>query len=101
MSEAVIRDRDVERLNRVIAAGLRFRIRRDHGRTGAVGVLIAKRADGTETIACRELDVTGSGRSRLLAVASCLAECAMELGLGARACLRSEDGGSAAPPETP
>lgn len=90
---------EIARLNGMLSAGLSFRLAAvDHvayleppppggpsfraAPLVASGVLVHGRRDGALRVASRPVMLAPKRRDRLLALASCLAECAMDLGLG-------------------
>lgn len=91
---------DIGRINALLKDNLRFEVSRSGSPAlarcpssvsgaglGAAladrGVLTLELPNGSRLSAGAELKVPGSRRGRLLALAACLAECAMSLGLGA------------------
>jgi len=88
---AAVRPDDLDRLNGVLAANVRFRIVRPAAGSvvsgvrcpgSPAGVLVARLPDGRERHAASPLAGATSRRARLLQLSCCLAECAMRLELG-------------------
>ncbi|MFH1502561.1 MAG: hypothetical protein ABIG03_05905 [Candidatus Eisenbacteria bacterium] len=82
---------DVARLNGILREGLSFAVKRGSAaaeeRT-ATAVLELADAGGTPRRVFRRVRLARERRPRRLALSGCLAECAMELGLGASVCRR-------------
>lgn len=85
------RSDDIETLNGALASNVRFCVvlaapgsAASGASSGevAAGVLVARLADGRERRAVSPLAGASSRRALLLRLSSCLAECAMSLGLG-------------------
>lgn len=90
---------ELERLNALLGKGISFELlpaaggveAAGRGRVSEEGLLCSSPASGVLTLgragrevaAARPLPLPRGRRERLLALASCLAECAMDLGLGA------------------
>jgi hypothetical protein len=91
---------DIGRINALLRDNLRFEVARGGSPSSSSppssdagaslraaladrGVLTVELPDGRRLSAGAELTAPGSRRDRLLALAACLAECAMSLGLGA------------------
>lgn len=81
MREAVgaVEARFLERLNTQLRPGIHFSVARGE----AMGTLVFRAPGGRDLVASFPVLPAGSRRRLLLSVAASLAECAMELGLGA------------------
>lgn len=78
--------RDIARINARLRDGLSVALARSDavGRAGVEGlVLFVELPDGGRRSAWRPLGLGRRGRRRRLALAACIAECAMSVGLGA------------------
>jgi len=76
----------VERLNGLLGSGLSLAVvvgRRRHVREIVLAIVDER---GNRREAARRLRLASGSRSLLLALSECLAECAMDLGLGASVC---------------
>lgn len=76
--------RDAAHLNRILVPGLSFSVQMNE----ASAVFALEERGGSRRKATRRLRLTSGRRMRRLVLCDCLAECAMELGLGASVCRR-------------
>ncbi len=91
LTERRVPPRDVERVNALLRANLRFDVddgshagtRQRRGRPPATGTLVVEFQDGRRLVATHPVSTTACRRRRLHSLAGALAECAMTLGLGA------------------
>ena len=97
---------DIARLNEMLRAGLSFELvgleslptsagargARDEAVVRASGVLAQAVRGAARRVASHPVALAARRRDRLLALSSCLAECAMDLGLGVGVC-RGRSGG--------
>ncbi len=75
---------DVALLNGILGDGLSFAVERER----ATAILVLADQCGSCRQASRRLRLTPGRRPRWLALSACLAECAMDLGLGVSICRR-------------